>query len=168
LNAGDWCQFCSAKAKCPALKEASLKWARTEAEAAAVELTPDEDLIEAHLSAKLYQMWYKAVEEYLYEKAMAGNKLPGLKLVHGKSRRYWKDEDAAMESLDSIGYVKSDYAKTKLRGISDIEGLMSKDQFESTMNPHIGKKESAPKLVSADADGIEYNTAASAAADFED
>ena len=110
------CKFCRAKATCPALREASLEGpfggtidvgSASPDEFAAVqeiEVQPGDqtaDWLAALLSkVDMIEDWCKAVRAEAERRMLAGEDLPGYKLVQGKrGARQWADKAAAEELL---------------------------------------------------------------------
>lgn len=111
------CKFCRAKATCPALRAEVLK---TVAPAHAADLdefdrieqlapgAPDSGSTEVWLSAcmskvDLIEDWCKAVRAETERRLLAGDDVPGYKLVEGRrGARKWKDEKEAEETLKAM------------------------------------------------------------------
>lgn len=109
------CRFCKAKATCPAL--------RAEVSAAAFDITPasPDDFAEAVLpfngythteaawlaaclsKVDLIEDWCKAIRAETERRLLAGESVPGFKVVQGKrGARQWVDAKAAEETLKSM------------------------------------------------------------------
>jgi len=69
--------------------------------------------------------WWEAVEAELLKRYQAGESMP-LKLVEGKSNRYFRDEQEAASHLISLGCAPSDVRKTKTVSPSEAEDLLVK------------------------------------------
>jgi hypothetical protein len=107
------CKFCKAKATCPALRAEvaetySAKAATPEEFADLVPLTPsshsDEFWLAACLDkADLIEDWVKAVRAEVERRLLAGDGVPGYKLVQGKKgNRQWRDAKEAEELLKTM------------------------------------------------------------------
>jgi hypothetical protein len=107
------CKFCKAKATCPALRAEvaetySAKAATPEEFADLVPLTPsshsDEFWLAACLDkADLIEDWVKAVRAEVERRLLAGDKVPGFKVVQGKKgNRQWRDAKEAEELLKTM------------------------------------------------------------------
>jgi len=60
---------------------------------------------------------------------LAGNLLPGTKLVEGRSNRDWRDEAGAMKSLQSMrtaGEIDGEIFISKLKSPAQIEDMLPK------------------------------------------
>lgn len=124
------CRFCKAKAVCPALRA---EIASTVSPSGSAPASPDEfaDLEvatsealkstdEAWLSAALSKVdliedWCKSVRAEAERRLLAGQPVPGYKLVAGrKGARQWVDEKAAEEALKSMHLTQDEMYTIKL------------------------------------------------------
>lgn len=132
------CKFCKAKATCPALRAeiASTVAHATPAspdEFADLEVATPEALNaadEAWLSAALGKVdliedWCKAVRAEAERRLLAGEPVPGYKLVQGKKgARQWRDAKAVEETLKAIGVNLEDMYDMKLISPTTAEKLV--------------------------------------------
>ena len=111
------CQWCKAKAVCPALAnhlmetmlgefenldEVELQTAVPEARAQIVSYENDR-LSKFYAAIPLFENWIKAVDAAVHEKLHAGEVVPGFKLVEGrKGSRKWSDDKEAEELFKSM------------------------------------------------------------------
>ncbi len=111
------CQWCKAKAVCPALAnhlmetmlgefenldEVDLQTAVPEATAQIVSYENDR-LSKFYAAIPLFENWIKAVDAAVHEKLHAGEVVPGFKLVEGrKGSRKWSDDKEAEELFKSM------------------------------------------------------------------
>ena len=111
------CQWCKAKAVCPALAnhlmetmlgefenldEVDLQTAVPEARAQIVSYENDR-LSKFYAAIPLFENWIKAVDAAVNEKLHAGEVVPGFKLVEGrKGSRKWSDDKEAEELFKSM------------------------------------------------------------------
>jgi hypothetical protein len=140
---GDHCQFCKASARCKA--QADLAAETAKADFADAKLLTDEELVEIYKNIPNVSKWFKTIEQYMYDEAMAGKSWPEHKLVDGQSRRGWTDEDRALELLGD--YKQKDVLNIKLKGIGDIEKLVGKKEFPTLLGEVVAFKKTAPSLV---------------------
>lgn len=123
------CKWCKAKATCKALADYTNELITAEFD----DLTPsadadkltDEQLANVLAHKSLITEWLNAVEHHALEKLEHGEKVPGFKLVAGRSIRKWSDnaESVLAEKLGDNAYTK------KLIGIGDAEKLVGKKQL---------------------------------------
>lgn len=144
----DACRFCKLRGKCKARADAQLQAARDEfAEAgqlvemsktykAAVTETPviaaltPEQLGNILDMAPKFVEWFKDVQAYALGQLVAGENIPGYKLVEGRSNRIITDEKAVKDILLSIGLREEQIMKPQeMLGISKLEALVGKKVF---------------------------------------
>lgn len=143
------CQFCAAKATCPALATATEQAILCDFDSiATTELQPpqhltDEQLRRALDARKLIVSWLDSVEELASERLNTGKSFPGYKLVEGRSVRIWSDESAAAATLiDLLG----DYAfERKMLSPAQAEKMLGKAKAEQ-IAAFIGKTTGKPTL----------------------
>lgn len=130
------CKFCKAKATCPAL--------RAEVASAAFDITPaspddfaeavlpftgythtDAEWISASLSkVDLIEDWCKAVRAEAERRLLAGEKVPGFKVVAGKKgARQWADAKVAEETLKTMRVKLEDMYDMKVISPTSAEKL---------------------------------------------
>ena len=142
---GEWCQFCKVKSSCRALTECCKQTA---------EKYPDPKLLSAEELAgdvlpylATIKTWLAGVEEYALKQALSGIRLPGYKLVEGRSVRRITDVDAAALALNRAGYKTAEiYKPQELRAITDLEKLTGKKQFAVICGEYIEKPQGKPTL----------------------
>lgn len=110
------CRFCSVKPVCPALAakvqqlyigvfddmtalDLENKIPLAEIPAPEFKLMSSDDLAAAWRARSLVEMWVEAVKNECEARLLAHEPVAGLKLVHGRSSRSWKDEKAAANYL---------------------------------------------------------------------
>ena len=106
--------------------------------------------------------------DYALDRALNHDvKYPGFKLVEGRSNRTYTDENkVAAKILENTSFTEDNIYIKKLRGISDMEKLMGKKQFNTVLEGLIIKPQGKPTLVNSDDKRPELNTTANAAEDF--
>src|SRR5690606_22051079 len=68
--------------------------------------------------------WIADIKEYALAQALAGHRIPGWKVVEGRSVRKWADEEAVKHKLRTVGYDDEEILRMDLKGITDIEKLL--------------------------------------------
>jgi hypothetical protein len=129
VQSGSWCQFCSAKPICPAIRtivneNAKVAFAEEPdlARLQKPEVLSPEELGQLLTHIPTIEAWCAAVVGYAQGKLSAGESVPGYKLVRKKSNRKWVDEEAARSVF--VSYL-GDEALTpqKLRSPAQIEKI---------------------------------------------
>lgn len=156
---GDHCRFCRARQHCKALAG----WAEElRSNLDANELQPH-DIQMILLRSDAIKSWLSAVEDYALESAMAGNAIPGFKIVEGRSVRKYSDENKVAEVLESNGFM--DIWKKSLKTITEMEKMITKKTFATLLSGLIIKPSGKPTLVPENDPRPDFN---SAETDFKD
>jgi hypothetical protein len=145
-KAGKHCYWCRAKAKCRALADYNLELAKMDF--ANPDLLTDEEVLKVYEQKAIFENWLDAVSGYLLSTALEGKAWPGLKVVEGISRRKYKDENDVWLALHDKGYKQEQvYALPKLKGIGELEKLLTKPKFNEIVGPLCEKPQGKPALV---------------------
>ena len=146
LTAGDHCRFCRCRTVCRAYAEymeAPLK----EAFKPPTELQPDE-IAEIVLKAKKIKNWLEDIETYALVQAMDGRKLPGLKLVAGRSVRKIINPDLAAGKLLEAGYKPEEiYKPQSLQTMTELKKLCGAKKLEALLEGNMETTKRSPALV---------------------
>lgn len=161
LCAGDHCKFCNASALCPALREKV-----SFVTAIPADLMNNKELGQALEETESVEIWLKAVKDYSLRVALDGEKIPGWKVVEGRSLRTIKDQQAATKALMDAGFDPSDYYKpVELKTISELEKLLTKKGFQTILGDFVVKPAGKPTMAPISDKRPEYSPAAN---DFKD
>lgn len=161
--AGSHCRFCRAKAQCRALAEENMRITDTVKEDPG--LLESREVAEILGKAKGIKNWLTAVEEYALNSALDGKRFPGFKLVEGRSVRKYKDEEKVISALTGAGWKTSDITTVKLKGITEMEKLLTKKTFNALLSDLVIKPQGKPALVGVADKRPEFNSAEN---DFKD
>lgn len=134
-TAGSHCRFCPAAGSCSTLAEYSLRVAAEEFGVAdalsGAKISPSlpQMLSGADIAALLAQVpivdaWMKALSAEAFGRQQRGDKIPGYKLVLGRSSRHWTDEDAAKLALVLAGVGIDEVAPRSIVSPAGAERLM--------------------------------------------
>lgn len=156
LVPGDHCKFCKCKAKCQALANQQLAVAQSEFQ----DVVVDNHMLEpAQMSpeviAKILDIgpafidWFKDVEKYALAASINGElKIPGFKLVEGRSVRTIISPESVIEKLKTAGFGPESYLKPQeLLGITALEKNIGRKLFASLCEQYIVKPVGKPVLV---------------------
>ena len=91
--------------------------------------------------------WLKAVKEYSINQALAGEYIPGWKLVEGRSLRKYTNDVDVINALHEAGYEDALIFEKKLYGISTMEKNLGKKKFGEVLGNFVYKPEGSPTLV---------------------
>lgn len=146
LVPGDHCKFCKYSVRCPALHDMRLSIAKYEFRLPD-DLT-DGEIVQVLKDADTIKTWLTHVQEYALEQAIKrGYNWPGYKVVQGRSKRVYANEDKLIEKL-SEKYTTDQFLKPKqLLGFGALEKSIGKNAFKKIVEPFLVKPQGAPTLV---------------------
>lgn len=142
--AGDHCRFCRAKNQCRARAVKNLELLKYEFQDPA--LLTDDEIAEIIGLAEELSKW--AGDIYTYATALAineGRHWDGYKLVEGRTRRKYTDEEAVAQTAKAAGY--KDIFKETLISITEMEKLMGKNKFQDILGGLVEKPKGKLTLV---------------------
>lgn len=145
LEAGNWCKFCRAKAQCKTLAKHCTD---VSGECKGAELMSVEEVAALLPKLKTVKEWADAVEEHALNTALAGEKVPGYKLVEGRSLRKMVDAEGfvntcVLNGVDAAGL----YKPKELLTITNLEKLLGKKRFAELSEGCVEKPAGKPTLV---------------------
>lgn len=145
-QAGEHCQWCLAKGSCRARADMNMAALQHEFQNPAL-LTMDEIGAILPITEQL-KSWAKDIEEFAYQQALKGNKIPQWKLVEGRSNRVISDKGEAMARLSASQLTMEDYLKPQeLKGLGDLEKKLGKKGLTELLGDLIKKPQGKPVLV---------------------
>jgi hypothetical protein len=139
------CRWCKVAPRCRANAEYHMALARHEAKSP--DLLTDEEVSDVLAKADSIKLWAGKVEKYAQLRAEQGHKIPGWKLVEGRSNRYLTDPEAVAKILISNGVDKAALYERSLLGLTALEGVVGKKTFGELAKDYIGKPKGKPTLV---------------------
>ncbi len=127
LVAGDHCRFCPAKAICPEQRKQAVALAQVEFEAMpnamppAPELLTNEEIALVLEKAPLVEAWFGAIRKHFEQRALAGEDVPGFKLVEKRANRKWAvDDQTVIDALHELG-VTAPTTEVKRRSPAQLD-----------------------------------------------
>jgi len=155
LVPGTHCKFCKRKGKCDTLGNQQLQLAQQEFEAVLVEdtileprnMTP-EMLSRVMTIGPRFIDWFKDVMAYATATMInEGTKIPGYKVVEGRSNRVITSPDSIFELLTTKGFPESDLLEPrKLLGITALEKNIGKKLFAELTKDYVIKPPGKPTV----------------------
>jgi hypothetical protein len=146
FKSGEHCRFCKVKGNCRARSEENMKMLAYEFKDPAL-LSIDEVSSILYIADQL-KSWVKDVEDYAFEQAKAGVKIPQWKLVAGRSNRSLTDKEAAMNALKSADIDTDKFLKPQeLLGLGELEKRIGKKELSALLGHLIAKPPGKPTLV---------------------
>lgn len=162
------CRWCAVAATCRARAEYQLELAKYDfAEPATLSW---DEIGEILTKIPDFTRWAESVQTYAQTAAVQnGQRVPGWKLVAGRSTRKYTDEDAIARKLRRSGYKTAEiYKPRSLLGLTALEKLVGAKKLDELIGKYITKPEGAPVLVPEHDKRPALNTAAAAANDFKE
>lgn len=144
FNAGSHCRFCGARKQCRTRALKNLDLLKYEFQEPA--LLTDDEIAEIIGIANELSKW--AEDIYTYATAVAineGRQWSGYKLVEGRTRRKYTNEEIVADTAKAAGYM--DIFKQSLISITEMEKLMGKKQFNDLLGTYVEKPQGGLTLV---------------------
>lgn len=146
-KAGAWCRFCKCAAQCKALSELSIKAAEESFEPM---LQTQEEVAHSLELLPIIQAWCNSVSEYAQSELLAGRKVPGWKLVEGRSSSKITDIPGAVARLSELGWAEdSIYAPREIKTLTELKKALGK-KYNEVLGAYITKKPGKPTVAPAD------------------
>ncbi|MDD5987321.1 MAG: DUF2800 domain-containing protein [Eubacteriales bacterium] len=146
---GDHCRFCRARAACKARAVFNMK-IEPEIKKEPATLTPEEvgDLLTRSADVA---SWAKDLQEYALSQCLQGIKIPGWKVVEGRSIRKWTDQEAAFQAIIDKGLApKRKLYERKPITLAACEKLLGRAEFAEEVGEFIEKPPGKPTLAKLD------------------
>ena len=141
------CQFCKAKNQCKARADVVTNKALLDFRNP--DLLTDEEIIERFEIANQLKSYLNNIQEYLTDRAVAGNVPNGYELKETVKHRVFTDSRAVEQTLHAAGYSPDVFTKTDLLTVSQMEKALGKKKSEELLGSLIEKPAGDPKLVKA-------------------
>lgn len=143
---GDHCKWCKVKTRCKKRAEDNLEMAKYDF--ADPCMLTDEEISDIIGKADALKTWAGDMLEYALGEALTGKVWNGFKLVEGRSNRKYTDEDKVVSILSMKGYTEDKILNKKLKGITEMEKLLTKKLFGVLLGGLVEKPTGKPTLVS--------------------
>ena len=126
------CQWCKAKATCPALMAFTQEilmadFEDLDANITSVDRLTDEQMSTALAAKGLIEGWLHAIEQHITDQLEGGHGFPGYKLVEGRSVRQWADQEKAEKYLSRLIGKRNAYTQ-KFLTPTQAEKVLGKDK----------------------------------------
>lgn len=162
FKSAEWCQFCRANGICKAQAQQRSSAFDDFGNIEEINinlLTPDE-LGVILQRGKMLSDWYKSIQSQALEMLLGGKKIPGYKLVEGRSSRSWTNQDEALETLQKSGVDKAIIYDYIPKTLAQLEKIIGVARFKEMVGKFIHKPPGSPTLAEATDSRKEYNSAA--------
>ena len=165
-HAGSWCQFCRANGICKAQAAQQIGAFddfKDAVESRNVALLSPDGMSEVLARGKDLVAWYEAVKKRALEAMLNGEKIPGWKVVEGRSSRVWSNQDTALDTLIENGIDRAVIYDSVPKTLAQLEKVLGKKKFEELVGEFVVKPQGNPTLADENDSRKEFS---SAAADF--
>lgn len=156
---GKWCDdcFCRLSATCRARAEANMALMADAQNPAGTDGSPmklppqlsNEEVGALLKQAQFLKSWVNKLEAFAQREILSGRKVPGWKLVEGKSNRTIPDMDAAYGALEAAGYPEAALYRMQPLPLGELEKLLEKEH-KKILEKYIVKPPGKPTLVPED------------------
>lgn len=166
------CRFCKLKGKCKARANMQLDIAQQEFNIKNIEANKVQNMSPERIGnildvAQIFVDWFKDVQAYAMGQLLRGVKIPGYKLVEGRSVRIITDTEKVKEILLGIGLTEEMIMKPKeLKGLSSLERLVGKKLFGELCADYLVKPMGKMSMVPVSDSRQEMNSIEIAKSDF--
>lgn len=162
-HAGDWCRFCRANGICKA--QAKQQFSAFDDFRSAVGnpnalLSPDE-MGEVLKRGETLVSWYETVKAEALESMLNGEKIPGYKVVEGRSSRAWTDQDAALEKLQANGVDRAIIYDSVPKTLAQLEKMLGTVKFKELVGEFVTKPQGKPTIAPESDSRQPFSSAAS-------
>lgn len=159
--AGEHCRFCKAKPYCQALKTYTEETVKNAFEDETIQAP---ETVKAEWPTILNRAdiiidWLNAVKAEAVKAMISGETVEGYKVVEGRAKRRYKNEDDVAEKLIGAGYNTEDIYDMKLKGITALTKILGKKEFDELLKDDLIRPKGAPTLALAADKRPEYTVA---------
>ena len=155
FSAGEHCRFCKRKATCRKRAEYNLQLAKYDF--AMPDKLTDTEIEMVLATADQLTAWVADVKEYALRQALSGKQWHGYKVVAGKSNRKYTNPTAVAAAVQAYG--KNPYKEPELLGVTAMQQLLGRTQFEALLGNLTEKPQGKPTLVPCSDKRPEWSTA---------
>lgn len=143
------CKYCRARGKCRARAEENVKLAFSDSLGKLPPLITNEEMGEFLRQGTDVAKWLSDLQNCALKECLAGNDVPGWKVVEGRGSRDWTDMDKAFETLKASGIEEAILWERKPLTLAQVEKAVGKKDFNDSVGEYVVKKPGKPALVEA-------------------
>ena len=107
----------------------------------------------------LISLWLKRVHDQALSTMLAGETVPGYKVVAGRGSRGWACDIDVAKILEDSGYNQEDYTETKLLSVAQMEKAIGKKKVAELLGGQILSHTGAPTIATEKDRRPAYNPA---------
>lgn len=144
--AGEHCKFCKARLSCKAFYD---KFAGVKKIYDARQMTED-DIIEVLKNADVLLKWVKDVKDEALRNLLNRKKIKGFKVVEGKSRRSFRNEDNVIDIMRAVDTPFEEMFDVKVKSLTGLEKALGKKRFAELFSEEVITIKGTPSLALED------------------
>lgn len=147
--------FCKAYGRCRATMEKNMElfkeaWDENQNIKKLPPLLSWEETGELLKKAMFLKSWVQELEKISLNELVTGGKVPGWKIVEGKSNRKLSDADAAFTELAQAGYEEPVLYKREPITLGELEKTLRKEHRQEILSKYLVKPQGKPTLAPED------------------
>lgn len=155
---GSWCQWCRGQTKCKLYQAELTKQSQislmdaSELVLPEVAEVPEANIVKIAQYGEQLKKFIAACKKHVYEKLANGESIPGVKLVHTKTRRTWvEDKESIIDVVSDLGV---EIESKKLRALTHVEKDLKKAVGKEEASEIMEKftEQTTPSLIVVGAD----------------
>lgn len=145
IASGEWCRWCKAKATCRE-HASSVKKNVEDFNMMLPPLLSMEELGRLLVEVEPLLEYVKTAQDYAFNAALQGEKVPGWKLVEGRGSREWDNQEEAFKDIIASGVAEEMLYHREPYSLAQLEKQLGKKAFEEAVGSHVIKQQGKPKL----------------------
>lgn len=137
--AGAWCKFCRHAGKCRKLADTCTQTVEMYGKKRKVESLAPFELDEILRSFPLIELWMRRVTDAALQRMLAGEEIPGQKLVEGRSTRKWDNPGTVQRELAAVLDPSEYMTEPELMSPAQLERSIGKNKVAELVGPYISR-----------------------------
>ena len=158
-KAGNHCKFCPHAGRCRELTKTCTETIKSHGITAKLPVLAPFEVAEILELEPLITLWLKRVRDQALSSMLAGESVPGYKVVAGRGSRGWADDLDVAKILEDNGYSREDFTETKLLSVAQMEKAIGKKKVAELLAGQILAHTGAPTIATEKDRRPAYNPA---------
>ena len=145
-KAGNHCKFCPHAGRCRELTATCTETIKSYDITAKLPVLAPFEVAEILELEPLISLWLKRVRDQALSTMLAGESVPGYKVVAGRGSRTWADDLEVAGLLEKAGYIQEEITETKLLSVAQMEKSIGKKKVAELLGGQILAHTGAPTI----------------------
>jgi hypothetical protein len=158
-KAGNHCKFCPHAGRCRELTKLCTETVKMHDFTAKVPVLAPFEVAEILELEPIINLWLKRVRDQALSSMLAGESVPGYKVVAGRGSRAWACDIDVAKILEDKGYSREDFTETKLLSVAQMEKAIGKKKVAELLAGQILSHTGAPTIATEKDRRPAYNPA---------